>query len=116
MTIVGWLALMVAGTAAIVSGAETFAEHLADASKRLGVTACALALLLAGAEPEELATVVTASARNVDGVAFGDVIGANAAIVTIALGTGAFITVLPFGSERPLLHSVGSSRPYSLQC
>lgn len=93
----GWLALMVAGTAAIVWGAETFAEHLADASKRLGVTAFALALLLAGAEPEELATVVTASARGVDGVAFGDVIGANAAIVTIALGTGAFITVLPFG-------------------
>ncbi len=88
---------MVVGTAAIVWGAETFAEHLADASKRLGVTAFALALLLAGAEPEELATVVTASARGVDGVAFGDVIGANAAIVTIALGTGAFITVLPFG-------------------
>jgi cation:H+ antiporter len=94
---IGWLAVMVIGTAAIVWGAETFAEHLADASKRLGVTAFALALLLAGAEPEELATVVTASARNVDGVAFGDVIGANAAIVTIALGTGAFITVLPFG-------------------
>jgi cation:H+ antiporter len=97
VTIIGWLAVMVIGTAAIVWGAETFAEHLADASKRLGVTAFALALLLAGAEPEELATVVTASARNVDGVAFGDVIGANAAIVTIALGTGAFITVLPFG-------------------
>ena len=56
------LAAMIAGTAAIVWGAETFAEHLADASKRLGVTAFALALLLAGAEPEELATVVTASA------------------------------------------------------
>ena len=64
---------MGAGTAAIVWGAEKFAEHLADASKRLGVTAFALAILLAGAEPEELATVVTASARGVDGVAFGDV-------------------------------------------
>ena len=94
-----WLALIGIGTAAIVWGAETFAEHLADASKRLGVTAFALALLLAGAEPEELATVATASARGVDGVAFGDVIGANAAIVTIALGTGAFITVLPFGPD-----------------
>jgi len=29
---------MVAGTATIVWGAERFAEHLADASKRLGVT------------------------------------------------------------------------------
>lgn len=99
VSVVGWLGVIVIGTAAIVWGAEVFAEHLADASKRLGVTAFALALLLAGAEPEELATVVTASARGVDGVAFGDVIGANAAIVTIALGTGAFITVLPFGQS-----------------
>ncbi len=88
---------MIAGTAAIVWGAERFAEHLADASKRLGVTAFALAILLAGAEPEELATVVTASARDVGGVAFGDVIGANAAIVTIALGVGAWIVTIPFG-------------------
>lgn len=88
---------MVAGTAAIVWGAERFAEHLADASKRLGVTAFALAILLAGAEPEELATVVTASARDVGGVAFGDVIGANAAIVTVALGVGAWIVTIPFG-------------------
>jgi hypothetical protein len=35
------------------------AEHLADASARLGVNTFALALLLAGAEPEELATAVT---------------------------------------------------------
>lgn len=88
---------MGAGTAAIVWGAEKFAEHLADASKRLGITAFALAVLLAGAEPEELATVVAASARGVDGVAFGAVIGANAAIVTIALGVGAWIVTIPFG-------------------
>lgn len=97
MSIAGWLVAIVAAAAAIVWGAERFAEHLADASKRLGVTAFALAILLAGAEPEELATVVAASARNVDGVAFGDVIGANAAIVTIALGVGAWIATIPFG-------------------
>jgi len=39
-----WLIAMNAGTAAIVWGAERFAEHLADASKRLGVTAFALAI------------------------------------------------------------------------
>ncbi len=88
---------MAAGPPAIVGGAERFAEHWADASKRLGVTAFALAVLLAGAEPEELATVVTASARGVDGVAFGDVIGANAAIVTVALGVGAWTMTIPFG-------------------
>jgi cation:H+ antiporter len=47
---------LLASVAAIVWGAETFAEHLAHASARLGVSTFALALLLAGAEPEELAT------------------------------------------------------------
>ncbi len=97
MSTVLWLAAMAAGTAVVVWGAEQFAEHLAAASQRLGVTAFALAVLLAGAEPEELATVVTASARGVDGVAFGDVIGANAAIVTVALGVGAWMVTIPFG-------------------
>ncbi|MEO6652281.1 MAG: sodium:calcium antiporter [Ilumatobacteraceae bacterium] len=99
MTNVVWLMVMVGGAGAIVWGAEVFAEHLADASKRLGVTAFALALLLAGAEPEELATVITASARDVGGVAFGDVIGANATIVTVALGVGAWMTLVPFGRD-----------------
>ncbi len=53
--------------------------------------------MLAGAEPEESATVITASGRGVDGVAFRDVIGANAAITTVALGVGATVTVMPFG-------------------
>jgi cation:H+ antiporter len=101
-----WLLTMAGGAAAIVWGAERFAEHLADASKRLGVTAFALAVLLAGAEPEELATVVTASARGVDGVAFGDVIGANAAIVTVALGVGAWMVAIPFG-RRVRRYGVG---------
>jgi cation:H+ antiporter len=99
LSIIWWIAVMAAGTGVIVWGAETFAEHLADASKRLGVTAFALALLLAGAEPEELATVITASARDVGGVAFGDVIGANATIVTVALGVGAWMTTIPFGRD-----------------
>lgn len=89
--------MIAAGTAAIVWGAELFAEHLAAASARLGFSAFALAVLLAGAEPEELATVIAASARGVDGVAFGDVIGANAAIATVALGVGALVTPMPFG-------------------
>jgi cation:H+ antiporter len=94
-----WIVVMAAGTGAIVWGAELFAEHLAEASSRLGISAFALALLLAGAEPEELATVATASARGVDGVAFGDVIGANAAIVTVALAAGVFVATMPFGTR-----------------
>jgi cation:H+ antiporter len=56
------------------------AEHLADASARLGVSTFALALLLAGAEPEELATAVTATLRGGPSIAYGNVIDTNVAI------------------------------------
>jgi cation:H+ antiporter len=91
------LVALLASVAAIVWGAETFAEHLTDASARLGVTTFALALLLAGAEPEELATSVTAALRGVPSIAYGDVIGTNVAMCTVALGLGALIAPLPFG-------------------
>ena len=96
MSAIGWLVVALGGVAAIVWGAEMFAEHLAVASTRLGVSAFALALLLAGAEPEELATAVTASLRDAPAIAFGDVIGANVAICLVALGVGALIAPLPF--------------------
>ena len=88
---------LLGGVAVIVWGAETFAEHRASAAARLGVTSFALALLLAGAEPEELATAVAATLRDSPGIAFGDVIGANAAICLVALGVGAVVAPLPFG-------------------
>ncbi|WP_329603590.1 response regulator [Acidiphilium iwatense] len=91
-----WLLVLVLGTAVIVWGAEAFTEHLGAASVQLGVSAFALALLLAGAEPEELATVVTASLRGSPGIALGDVIGANVTICCVALGVGAWLTPLPF--------------------
>jgi cation:H+ antiporter len=93
------VAALIAGVAIIVWGAETFAEHLAAAAARLGVTSFALALLLAGAEPEELATAVAATLRGSPAIAFGDVIGANAAICLVALGVGAVIAPLPFGAR-----------------
>ena len=94
-----WLVAIVAGVASIVWGAETFAEHLGAAAVRLRVSSFALALLLAGAEPEELATAVTASLRNTPAIAFGDVVGANIAICLVALGVGALVAPLPFGKR-----------------
>lgn len=95
MMILLWLLALAAGVALIVWGAETFAEHLGRASVGLGVSSFALALLLAGAEPEELATVVTASLRGSPGIALGDVIGANVTICLVALGVGAWIAPVP---------------------
>lgn len=105
MTWILWLAVSLGGVALIVWGAETFAEHLAAASVRLGASAFGLAVLLAGAEPEELATVVTASLRDAPGIALGDVIGANIAICLVAVGVGAWLAPLPFGA---------AVRPYAL--
>ena len=96
MVLALWLVAFVAGVAVIVWGAETFAEHLGAASVQLGVSSFALALLLAGAEPEELATAVAASLRGSPGIALGDVVGANVAICLVALGVGAWIAPLPF--------------------
>jgi cation:H+ antiporter len=100
-----WFLALVVGVGAIVWGAETFAEHLGKAAVALGVSSFALALLLAGAEPEELATALVASLRGSPGITLGDVIGANVTICLIALGVGAWIAPLPFS---------GSALRYSL--
>ncbi len=96
MTVLLWLVVLAAGVSAIVWGAEVFAEHLGRASVALGVSSFALALLLAGAEPEELATAITASVRGSPGIALGDVIGANVTVCLVALGVGALVAPLPF--------------------
>jgi len=96
MVLALWLVVFIVGVAVIVWGAEAFAEHLGAASVQLGVSSFALALLLAGAEPEELATAVAASLRGSPGIALGDVVGANVAICLVALGVGAWIAPLPF--------------------
>jgi cation:H+ antiporter len=91
-----WIAVFLAGVVLIVWGAETFAEHLGVASVQLGVSTFAMALLLAGAEPEELATVISASLKGAPGIALGDAIGANIAICLVALGVGAIVAPMPF--------------------
>ena len=95
-TLAHLLGLLV-GVVLIVWGAETFARHLAVAATRLGVTVFALGILLAGAEPEELVTSVTASLRQSPAIALGNVAGTNIAICLVAIGVGAWVAPLPFG-------------------
>lgn len=97
--IIVWGLVIIIGVVLIVWGAENFAEHLGAAAVRLQISSFALALLLAGAEPEELATAVAASLRDVPAIAFGDVVGANIAICLVALGVGAWIAPLPFNKR-----------------
>jgi cation:H+ antiporter len=91
------LGALAVGVALVVAGAELFAEHLSDAAARLGVSTFALAVLLAGAEPEELATTLAAAARKVPAVAFGDVIGANLAACLVGVGVAGLVAPLVVG-------------------
>ena len=92
MTGLLWLAL---GATMLVGGAELFAENVASAARRVGLTALALGVLLAGAEPEEALTAGIASGRGHPQLAVGDAIGANFVILTLALGLAAVFTALP---------------------
>lgn len=87
-----WLVL---GAGLLVVGAESFAENVTSAARRVGLTAIALGVLLAGAEPEEALTAGIASGRGHPELAVGDAIGANLVILTLALGLAGVFTVLP---------------------
>lgn len=99
---------VVAGAALLTLGAEGFAEHVTAASSRLGVSVLALALLLAGAEPEEAVTAMLASGQGHPALAAGDAIGANLVILTLTLGLAALVTRLPV-SRRAVEYAVASA-------
>lgn len=88
--------ILLVGVGLIAWGAEAFAEHLGAAAVALRVSTFALAVLLAGAEPEELATGVIGSLRHVPAVTYGDVIGANVAMCLAAFGIGAVLAPVVF--------------------
>ena len=85
--------------AVLAVGAELFAEHAAAAGRRVGVTALAVGLLVAGAEPEEMITAAIASARHHPGIALGDALGANVTMLTLVLGSIAVLVGLPLSAR-----------------
>jgi cation:H+ antiporter len=100
--------LLVVGAGLLTAGAEAFAENVTAASARLGVSVLALALLLAGAEPEEAVTAMLAAGQGHPALAAGDAIGANLVILTLTLGLAALVTRLPV-SRRALEYAVASA-------
>jgi cation:H+ antiporter len=93
------LLYLVAGAALLIGGAELFAEHVAPVANRLGITILGVGILLAGAEPEEAATAVTASLRDAPALAIGDAVGANFAILTLTIGLAALVAPLPISTK-----------------
>lgn len=89
------------GLALVTLGAELFSAHVGVAARALGVSAFSLALLVAGAEPEELVTSVVGSLRQLPAIAYGDAIGANMVAGLVATGLALVIAPLPLGrAER----------------
>lgn len=93
------LVLLVVAAGLLVAGAELFVENLAGAASRLGLSVVAVAVLLAGAEPEEAVTSVLASAAGRPAFAVGDALGANVTVLTLALGLAALAGPLPLGRQ-----------------
>jgi cation:H+ antiporter len=105
---VAGLFLLGASAVLLIVGAELFAEHAAAAGRRVGVSALAVALLVAGAEPEEMITAAFASARHHPGIAAGDAIGANVTMLTLVFGIAALLAGLPVGG-RVRWYAVGAA-------
>jgi cation:H+ antiporter len=108
LTLLVSVLLLVAGAALLTAGAEGFAENVAGAASRLGVSVLAVGVLLAGAEPEEAVTAMLASGQGHPALAAGDAIGANLVILTLALGLASLVGRLPV-SRRILEYGVASA-------
>jgi cation:H+ antiporter len=80
------VALIASGALLLTIGAEAFAEHVVAAARVVRLSAFGLALLVAGAEPEEAWTAAVAAHRGRPDLAAGDVIGANLVVATITVG------------------------------
>jgi cation:H+ antiporter len=78
--------LLAVSAVLLTAGSELSAEHASAAGRRFGVSALAVGLVLARAEPEEMVTAIFASGRHHPGIAAGDAIGANVTMLTVVLG------------------------------
>lgn len=94
------VAVLGLGCVLLLWGAEEFMEHLGAVAALTGIPVLALGLLLAGAEPEELATALIASSQGHPVLAATDAIGANVTMLTLGLGL-AFL-VQPVAVDRVL--------------
>jgi cation:H+ antiporter len=100
--------LLLVGAVLLTAGAEGFAENVTAAADRLGVSVLGLAVLLAGAEPEEAVTSMLASRQGHPALAAGDAVGANLVILTLTLGLAAVLTRLPV-DRRSVEYGVAAS-------
>ena len=81
--------LLLAASVLLAVGADLFTDNIGALASRFKVSALAVGVALAGAEPEEVTTAAIASLRDRPGLAAGDAIGASITVLTLILGLAA---------------------------
>src|SRR5919201_7140882 len=97
------IALLVAGIALIVGGAELFFEALLSGAARLRISAFALAAVISGFELENLAAGIAANAKGLPGAAAGTFLGGATFLALGVAGAGALLSPFDANLPRPAL-------------
>lgn len=109
------LALLAAGIALIILGAETFFAGLLGAARRVGVSTFFLTLLISGLEVENIAAGLAAHLAGFPGAAAGTFLGGTTFITLGVAGLGAIL--VPFRVDLPrqfLLTTAFAGAPLAL--
>jgi cation:H+ antiporter len=94
------LALLVAGVALVVAGADVFFRGLLALAARLRLPAFVVTVVLSGFELENLAAGIAANAKGLPGAAAGTFLGGTTFLAAGVAGLGALIA--PMRSRLPL--------------
>ena len=97
------LALLAAGIALIILGAEAFFSGLLGAARRVGVLTLFLALLISGLEVENIAASLAALLAGFPGAAAGTFLGGATFITLGVAGLGAILVPFRVGLPRVFL-------------
>ena len=97
------LALLVAGIALVVVGADVFFRGLVSLAARLRLPAFIVTVVLSGFELENLAAGIAANAKNLPGAAAGTFLGGTTFLAAGVAGLGALIAPMRSGLPLPAL-------------
>jgi cation:H+ antiporter len=97
------VALLAAGIAAIILGAEFFFDGLLGAARRIGVSSFFLTLLISGLEVENIAAGLAANFAGFPGAAAGTFLGGTTFITLGVAGLGAILVPFRVGLPREFL-------------
>src|SRR5215212_6654442 len=97
------VALLTAGIALIILGAEAFFDGLKSAARRIGVSTFFLTLLISGLELENIAAGLAANFAGFPGAAAGTFLGGATFITLGVAGLGAILVPFRVSLPRPFL-------------